>query len=350
MKTEKSQIDRYKQFFNSAFILLLIIFTYFPYRSSAQKDQSSGNDSWVLNWHDEFEYEGTPDNSKWAVIHHKNGQAHKDMAIVEDNCLQLSIKKIDDKWRAGLVMTAPSVGNYQHVAIDGGHDRKMFAPPPGGRCKIEIKFRGLNAKDGGPMFSGLHSGMWLYSNDTKVPELEGTKYDFMRGEIDMIEHTSAPGVKPWIQSIHIHHFEYYYEEGRRKRNNDRSFQASITPTGPGERGYWGDTSWHVLSAEWGEDGVYTYMDGQLISKRTSTEAPKSKTEDGREIWGTNMTGLYFPFDEKFPLGLWLGSCIWTEPGKLWGGGIGPGEGEETDYDCFPFTMYYDYVRFYTKSN
>ena len=33
---------------------------------------------------------------------------------------------------------------------------------------------------------------------------------------------------------------------------------------------------------------------------------------------------------------------------LWGGGIGPAKGEQTDYDCFPFTMYYDYVRFYTQ--
>ena len=327
----------------------LLLFSVSFLLGSCSTGVRNSQDSWKLQWSDEFNYEGTPDPEKWAVIHRANRQAHRDLALVDDSCLQLSIKKIEDKWRAGTVLTAPSVfGNNEQ----DGDDRKLFAPPPGGRCKIEIKFKGLNAKGGGPMCSGLHSGMWLYSNDTKLPVLEGTKYDYMRGEIDMIEHTSGPDIKPWIQSIHIHHFDYYHEDGRRKRDNDRSSRATITPTGSGELGFWGDTAWHVLTVEWGEDGVYNYMDGQLISKRITTESTATTTEDGREVWGFDMEGkgLYFAFDEKFPMNLWLGSCVWTEPGRLWGGGIGLAEGEEADYECFPFTMYYDYVRFYTKSN
>jgi len=194
--------------------------------------------------------------------------------------------------------------------------------------------------------------MWLYSNDTKLPVLEGTKYDYMRGEIDTIKHTSGPSVRPWIQSIHIHHFDYYYENGERKRDKKRSPRATLTSTRPGELRFWGDTDWHFLTVEWGEDGVYNYMDGQLISKRTTTESTPTTTEDGREVWGFDMEGdgLYFAFDEKFPMNLWLGSCLCTKPGRLWGGGIGLAEDEEAKYECFPFTMYYDYVRFYTKSN
>ena len=331
-------------FFRSSFFMLILFFSIF-YISLYAQDQPEGK-GWILDWSDEFDYQGRPDNSKWALIHYDDEQSHKDLAVVKDGNLMLTIKKMDGRWRAGFVMTGPSVSRHVPAAVNGGHDRKMFAPPENGKCRLEIKFRGINAKGGGPMCSGLHTGMWLYSNDVQLPLLEGTKYEAMRGEIDMIEHTSGPGNKPWIQSIHIHH--RYREDGKRK--NTRSSQATLTPTGPGELGYWGDTEWHVLAVEWGEDGVYNYMDGQLISKRTSTKAKPTTTEDGREVWGYEMEGLYFAFDEKFPMALYLGSCIWTEPGRLWGGGIGPADGEKTDYDCFPFTMYYDYVRFYTKSN
>ena len=122
----------------------------------AQPAKKSSKDAWELKWSDEFDYEGSPDPEKWAVIHRDNRQAHRDLAVVKDSCLQLFIKKIEGKWRAGAFLTAPSVfGNREQ----DGHDRKMIAPSENGKCRLEIKFRDLNAKGGDPMRAGPHTDM-----------------------------------------------------------------------------------------------------------------------------------------------------------------------------------------------
>ncbi len=40
--------------------------------SIVQTNNGFADDSWTLEWYDEFEYDGVPYNSKWAVIHYDN--------------------------------------------------------------------------------------------------------------------------------------------------------------------------------------------------------------------------------------------------------------------------------------
>lgn len=318
---------------------------------------------WNLSWHDEFDYEGIPDTAKWAVLDSKDQQVSKDMVTVKDGTMQISLKKVDGKWRCAHVNTAPSIIGRGASAVGGAHDRMLFAPPAGGRCRLEIKLRGENAKGGGAMIAGVANHAWLFSHPQKIAGDYNPPITAMRGEIDMIEHASPAGGRPWITSIHITEWPglKWGEGGRDNRVKSSTF--SHTPTTKGS--FWDDTDWHTVVAEWGKDSVFVYFDGELITYRYTLTAPRdNERKDGwdpadkpeytkvtdnkeRRYTGNNITARYFAFDEKFPMGLNLSYFLHGVPGAP-GAGIGPLANEPTDYDALPLTVYYDYIRFYTS--
>ena len=115
-------ITKKVRLFRLVFFMLIYFYTSaYIYAQDQPEDKK-----WVLDWRDEFDYVGRPDNLKWALIHYDNEQAHKDLALVKDGNLELTIKKMDGRWRAGFVMTGPSVSRHEPAAVDGGHDRKML--------------------------------------------------------------------------------------------------------------------------------------------------------------------------------------------------------------------------------
>jgi hypothetical protein len=323
---------------------------------------------WTLKWADEFNVDGTPNESTWAVVDMRDQQADKRMAVVKDGCLQLTVGKVDGRWRSGFVTTAPEIVGKDKVAVGGGHDRRLFAPPPGGHARLELRFRGQNAKGGGAMVAGISTHAWLFSHPTSISGELQPPINSMRGEIDMLEHASPAGGRPWIQSVHITEWPglKWGEGGTSHRVKSSTFTISATTPGA----YWDNTDWHVLVAEWGHDYVAVYFDGDLIQKRTTMAAPRDNTRtDGwdpadpdeakrneeklgrlraqRRYTGNNVLARYFAFDEHFPLGLTLSAFIFREPGAP-GRGIGPLDDEPTDFESLPMTMFYDYVRFYVK--
>lgn len=322
----------------------------------------TSEEGWELAWSDEFNYTGIPDTAVWAVLDTKDKQVSKECAEVKDGMLQLSLKQIDGQWRCAYLSTAPDIVGKAGMAVGGPHDRKLFAAPPGGRARMEVKFRGVNAKGGGAMISGMSNQVWLFSHPTPIPSDSQPPIKSLRGEIDMIEHASPAGGKPWITSIHITEWPgLKWGEGG-KANRRKSSTFSITPTKKGD--FWDNTDWHIIVAEWGHDGVSIYFDDELITQRTTLKAPKdterkdgwdpadladyrriANPETGKRYTGNNITARYFAFDEKFPMAFMLSSFLHREPGPP-GAGIGPAENEPTDFDALPFTMYYDYVRFY----
>ena len=319
---------------------LLLFATIFLLGSCSTGDKNS-KDSWKLQWSDEFDYEGAPDPEKWAVRHYDEGQPHKDLAVVENGNLELSVKKIDGIWRCAYLST-----NNGRGAIGGDFDRKMFAPPKGGQCRLEIKFKGVNAKGTGPMVSGMQTGIWLFSKITQLPGYT-PEISAMRGEIDMIEHASPSGGKNYIASFHITEFPGLKWKEFGNKYKVKSSVQGISPTNSGDRGYYNSTEWQTVAAEWSEDSVKVFLNEKLVGIRTNLETDFDSTLNGLRVRGNKVPARYFAFDHEFPLGLRIASFLHREPGRPWRG-IGPADDEPTDYEAMPFTMYYDYVRFYTK--
>ena len=305
---------------------------------------------WNLAWSDEFappegQEEGEIDTDKWGVYH--GGPCRRDNVKLvrkdegSDGYLSLQIRKKTapngNAWSWGMICTGPAIIGKQGAM---GPIRKLFAPPEGGEARIELKFKGIDAKQEGMMISGIQHGFWMFSKSTAVP---GTGIKNMRGEIDMLEHASPAGGKPMMNSIHITEFlGDRWGQGEKKKSSD----WELVPTGKGQKGNFDDNQWHTLVAEWSAERVLISLDGKVLNERYNK--PGENGLKGSNYHNHPFIARYFPFDEKFPLALMISSQIYRD-GSVWGG-IGPDPDEPTDYSRLPLEVRVDYVRFYKKNN
>jgi len=319
------------------FIAAFALFAIAMHRTALSQDNEqvsiAHKNGWNLQWSDEFVPPdgmevADPNASEWDV-EHGNWDRRDNVKIVKkenstDGYISLYMGK----------KTAPNGNEWSRYTL---HSERYFAPPKGGEARIEIKFKGIDAKKQGMMINGAFQAFWLFSESTAVP---GTDIKNMRGEIDMLEHAAYSGGKPMKNCVHITEFlGDRWGQGEKRKSSD----WELVPTGKGEKGYYDDIEWHILAAEWSHERVSIYLDGKLLNDRYNK--PGENGLKGTNYHNQPFIARYFPFDENFPLKL----HIW---GRVCHAGdrcpIGPADDKPPGLDRFPLEVRFDYVRFYTK--
>lgn len=244
---------------------------------------------WEYVWGDEFNYNGAPDTSKWAVVARESYRDRRKNVRVENNNLVLEVHKDGENYTSGGVRTGdPNTLIYQGVY----GERRMFRY---GRFEMRAKLSSVR---------GVINAFWLIGN------WEDAGRDFHAvGEIDIME---ALGMRPgrYYYTTHVHRW-YDFPKGNRDQIH-RGDYVSISGL---------SNKYHVFACEWDPKAIRFFSDSRLLWTRFIDE-----------------TEHYRVFNKKMAMCL---QCEYCRPGQ-WGGEEG------IDDAALPASMYVDYVRVYSS--
>lgn len=232
-------------------ILLLFVVLFSLSISTSAQSQFESEPSWVEN----FDGNGFPDASVWAVSQYQNRQAAADYVNSIDNVkvkggkLRLTVREAEAGY--GRKYTAGRIVSKRNFTC--------------GKIEFRAKF---------PVAKGVWNAVWLEDVDKNG--------DKCRGEIDIMEHIGCWGKTKYQFNPHL--WGYFSGKG----NNHKQYQHFINI----------DVSkYHVYTFEWYDDHFIVLVDGLKMCQIN---------KDDLEVW---------PFDHQFRLvialtygGGFAGSC------------------------------------------
>lgn len=248
-----------------------------------------GKQDWKMVWNDEFDYQGTPDNSKWSFDTEGNNwdwgndeaqnytPADKKNAWVADGNLIIEARKENYTW--------PGDGQTKQYT-----SARLRTLGKGDWTYGKVEVRALL-----PTGRGMWPAIWLLPSEEKYGGWPSS------GELDIMENV---GFDPNKIHCNIHTEAYNHKLGTNKGN-------TVTTSNP-------NANWHVYSMEWDADKVIFFLDGDQVFRFDNEH--KSYKE--------------WPYDQKFHL------LLNIAVGGGWGGEQGIDDG------IFPQRMLVDYVRVY----
>lgn len=253
---------------------------------------------WSLIWHDEFDYEGSPDPTKWK---HNVWPARK----VNDEDQAYTNRNKNTRVENGKLVIEAHREDYDNAQYTSGrlHNQGLGDFLYG---KVEVSARV-------PKGQGTWAAIWMLPSDPfryATTCEEGADWQGSAtcdawpnsGEIDILEHVGYD-----MQLIHgtVHTKAYYWKNWEQRK-------ASI-------EGQTVDTAFHKYAMEWNEEHI-------IISLN---DVPYFIYKNEKTDWRT------WPFDHPYHLILNLAV------GGQWGRAGGP-----IDESVFPARMEIDYVRIY----
>lgn len=248
-----------------------------------------GKQDWKLVWNDEFDYSGTPDNSKWSFDTEGNNwdwgnneaqnytPADKKNAWVEDGNLIIEARKERYTWH----------GDGQTKEYTSA---RLFTKGKGDWLYGKVEVKALL-----PTGRGMWPAIWMLSTDDTYGGWPNS------GELDIMENV---GHDPNKIHCNIHTEAYNHKNGTNKGN-------TVTTSSPSQ-------NWHIYSMEWDAEKVIFFLDGNQVFRFDNEH--KSYKE--------------WPYDKRFHL------LLNIAVGGSWGGEQGIDDG------IFPQKMLVDYVRVY----
>lgn len=248
-----------------------------------------GKQDWKLVWNDEFDYSGTPDNSKWSFDTEGNNwdwgnneaqnytPAENKNAWVEDGNLIIEARKESYRW----------YGDGQTKEYTSA---RLITKGKGDWLYGKVEVKALL-----PSGRGMWPAIWLLSTDDTYGGWPNS------GEIDIMENV---GFDPNKIHCNIHTEAYNHKNGTNKGN-------TVTTSSPSQ-------NWHIYSMEWDAEKIILLLDGEQVFRFNNEH--KSYKE--------------WPYDKRFHL------LLNIAVGGSWGGEQG------IDNGIFPQKMLVDYVRVY----
>ena len=248
-----------------------------------------GKQDWKLVWNDEFDYSGTPDNSKWSFDTEGNNwdwgnneaqnytPAENKNAWVEDGNLIIEARKESYRW----------YGDGQTKEYTSA---RLITKGKGDWLYGKVEVKALL-----PTGKGMWPAIWLLSTDDTYGGWPNS------GELDIMENV---GFDPNKIHCNIHTEAYNHKNGTNKGN-------TVSTSDPSK-------NWHVYSMEWDAEKVIFFLDGEQVFRFNNEH--KSYKE--------------WPYDKRFHL------LLNIAVGGSWGGEQG------IDNGIFPQKMLVDYVRVY----
>jgi beta-glucanase (GH16 family) len=248
-----------------------------------------GKQDWKLVWNDEFDYSGTPDNSKWSFDTEGNNwdwgnneaqnytPAENKNAWVEDGNLIIEARKESYRW----------YGDGQTKEYTSA---RLITKGKGDWLYGKVEVKALL-----PTGKGMWPAIWLLSTDDTYGGWPNS------GELDIMENV---GFDPNKIHCNIHTEAYNHKNGTNKGN-------TVSTSDPSK-------NWHVYSMEWDAEKVIFFLDGEQVFRFDNEH--KSYKE--------------WPYDKRFHL------LLNIAVGGSWGGEQGIDDG------IFPQRMLVDYVRIY----
>jgi beta-glucanase (GH16 family) len=259
-----------------------------PNPDSSKEDTRKSGNGYELVWHDEFDYEGLPDSTKWSYDTEGN---EEDWGNSE---LQFYTEASEENARVvngSLFITA------RKQAFQGKEytSARLISNAHWKYRRIEVRAKLPDAK-------GTWTAIWMMPGNWSFDDANWPDV----GEIDIMEHV---GYDPGMVHASAHSKDYHYEW-----ENETQKTAIIKVPDATE-------TFHSYIMEWTPDVMTTYVDDSLYFEYVNEGLGESK----------------WPYDKPFYL------ILNVAVGGSWGSVMGIDEG------AFPQTMEVDYVRVYKKT-
>ncbi len=254
-------------------------------KDAHHRNQAAGQTAYRLVWHDEFDYNGLPDSTRWSFDTHGNESGWGNNELQHYTASRLKNASVSD----GLLhITAhlEDYGNKRYTSarlFTKGHGQWLY-----GRMECRAKL---------PAGRGTWPAFWMMPAEDAYGTWPAS------GEIDIMENV---GFDPSniLATTHTQRFNHII-------GNSVSGTISV-PTC--------NTEFHVYAIEWDAQEIRGYVDGRHYYTY-------ARREKGWEAW---------PFDRPFYIILNLAI------GGNWGGRMG------VDDTIFPCSYVIDYVRVYQQ--
>jgi beta-glucanase (GH16 family)/glycerophosphoryl diester phosphodiesterase len=245
------------------------------------------NLEWELVWHDEFDYEGLPDDSKWSFDEGGHGWGNNEKQYYKSKSIQNSQVKNSKLYIRALketfnqsAYTSAKLTTYDKFTLQYG--------------KIEVSAKLPTGKGSWP-------AIWMLPESLK----NGTESWPLCGEIDIMEHV---GKDPNVVHVSLHTMLYNHMKRTQITHFDTLSYAL--------------DQFNTYGMEWDENSIRFMVNGKLYFETTKGQGQRNVSNKG------------WPFDK--PYFLILNLAI----GGNWGGDI--------DDSIFPNEMEMDYVRIYKR--
>ncbi|MFN8240775.1 MAG: family 16 glycosylhydrolase [Bacteroidales bacterium] len=247
----------------------------------------SNQEGWKLVWHDEFDVDGLPDNTKWNYDVGGHGwgnnekqyylEASPENSFIKNGILHVTALK---KKQENNEYTSARMTTFERFTVKYG--------------KIDVRAKL-------PAGKGTWPAIWMLP----VSIRDKSENWPLCGEIDIMEHV---GKNPGVIHVSLHSQLYNHIKGTQVTH----FEPVNDVTG----------SFHNYAIEWDEKKISFFVDGKLFYEAIKGAEGRITTNEG------------WPFDKDYYLILNLAI------GGNWGG--------EVDDSLFPLSMDVDYVRVFKK--
>lgn len=189
-------------------------------------DTSSTDQEYEMVWHDEFNYEGSPDPDKWSFEIGASGWGNNELqyytdrlenARVEDSVLTITARKEDYK--------GANYTSARMITYEGGHYWQY------GRVEARIKL---------PEGQGIWPAFWMLGKNI----FEGTTWP-ATGEIDILEMIGG-GENNRI----LHGTAHWNENGHTYIGDSYTHSEKLSQ------------AFHTYAIEWNEENIKWFFDGE----------------------------------------------------------------------------------------
>ena len=247
----------------------------------------SAPEGYTLVWHDEFDYEGTP-NSDWTIENQNAGWVNNELQTYTS-------RQVDGKY------TLEVKDGFLYINCFKAQDGKIYSGRMNAKPNTGWQYGYVEARINLPSGKGTWPAFWMMPSNV---DWNKDPWPYC-GEIDIMEEV---GVDKNKVSSSVHTGNYNHTIGTQKTHEMYLEGAE------------GD--FHIYALEWDENKLTTYVDGKVQLSIT-----KAALGNDHASW---------PFDRAFYPIL---NLAW---GGDWGGYAG------VDEKALPVTMLVDYVRIFQK--
>lgn len=241
---------------------------------------------YVLEWSDEFDVDGPPNAEYWHILEWPAGQTNQELQAYINSSDVLRVE-------GGLLI----IEAHHHPDANEDADEPSYTSGRiFGSGKKDILYGRIDVRAKLPAGRGTWPAIWMMPTS---PEAYGSWPD--SGEIDIMEHVGF--------DMDVVHSAVHTEQDNWLTGQAVSTSMPVANV---------STEFHVYRLDWTEEGIWTYVDDELLFHYPNDQG-------GSSTW---------PFDQPFHM------IMNIAIGGEWGGQQG------IDDSIFPQRMEVDYVRVY----
>ena len=187
---------------------------------------------WVLAWHDEFNYTGTPDMSKWTYEVGLKRSSEDGIPYVGYFTTRLKNVRVE----GGVLVLEAHKESYEGAGYTTGSITS--------RGKRDFKYGRIEIRAKMPYGSGSHTGLWLVGSNYSEVGWPAC------GEIDIAEYV---GRLP--HTIHLYN---HYADPADKTKSAKAVVGKFTVSNP-------YNSFHLYAIEWDETQIKYFIDDKQVA-------------------------------------------------------------------------------------